>query len=274
MKHLLNRKPDYTGLLIGIFLIVFAPGLFAQQTFTYERSTPPDMEMLTEAREVFEYEVSYGFITLGWIEVELLPDSTYGGEKVHHLRAVMRSNSRVLFIGKKEVHYHSLFQYNSEWPYALEFWRDDIHDEEYGRVRIRFDREEDKVRFYERGEFTESLDLEEPANGGLTGFYLSRMFAGIEEPYALPVYIENEKGSITSGSSPATEERSYEAFEHPVETYMSEGNADIDGPFGFSGEFKSWFATDDLRVPVEAHVKVIFGNVKIRLISYERQSSL
>jgi len=66
--------------------------------------------------------------------------------------------------------------------------------------------------------------------------------------------------------------RSYEAFDEDIETYMSEGRADINGPFGFRGKFKSWFSTDDLRIPVEAHVRVIFGNVKVRLISYERQA--
>jgi hypothetical protein len=264
LKHLLSS-------IFFLFLFYLtASSLFAQEGFTYDRDEPPTMEMLIEAREVFEYEVRYGFFTLGWVDVELLPDTTYNGEKAYHLRTRIRSNRRVPFVGTRIVNYENLFQYNEEWPYSFEFWRDDIHDDEYDIVRIIFDREAGEVRFFEDGEPADTLQLEEPASGGDIIFYYSRLFAGMEEPYTLPAYIENEKGVVTARSSRSTEMRSYDAFDNPVETYLSEGEADVDGPFGFRGTFKSWFSTDDLRVPVEAHVRVIFGNVKVRLISYRR----
>lgn len=255
----------------GLLLLIFIPDLFAQSEFTYERDEPPTMEMMINAREVFRYEVTYGWFTLGWIDVQLLHDSTYNGQTAYHLQTVMKANSSNILIGKNLVHYENLFQFNEEWPYSFVFWRDDLHDNEPNRTRIIFDRDSSKVRFYEHGEFQESLDLEEPASGGDIIFYYSRMFAGEETPYELPVYIENELGKVTSKSSKKTEMREYEAFDEPVETYLSEGNADINGPFGFRGRFKSWFTTSDLRVPVEAHVKVIFGNVKVKLISYRKE---
>lgn len=259
-------------LLSNITILLFVPALFAQSELTYEREEPPSMQMMLDAKEVFEYEVRYGFLTLGWVDVELLPDTTYGGEKAYHLRTTMRSNRRIPFIGTSIVNYENIFQFNEKWPYSHLFWRDDIHEEEYNSVRIVFDRDVDEVRFFEYGEPTDTLALEEPASGGDIIFYYSRMFAGVEEPYTLPAYIEDEKGMVTAKSSPETEVREYEAFDEPIETYRSEGVADVDGPFGFNGTFKSWFATDDLRVPVEAHVRVIFGNVKVRLINYERGS--
>ncbi|MGM0459317.1 MAG: DUF3108 domain-containing protein [Bacteroidota bacterium] len=241
------------------------------QEITFERDSPPTSEMLMQTRETFEYEVKYGFLTLGWVDVELLPDSTFNGQPVKHLRTRIRSNSRIPFVGKDVVNYESLFDFNDEWFYSYEFWRDDIHDENYERLKVHFDRADSLVYFFEEGEPTDTLSLEEPASGGDVVFYYSRMFAGIEEPYELPVYIEGEKGTLTASSGPDTEMRSYDAFDDDVETYYSEGRTDIDGPFGFSGSFKSWFMTDDLRIPVEAHVKVIFGNVKVRLIDYERE---
>ena len=242
------------------------------QEITYERDEPPTTDMLMNVNESFEYEVKYGFFTLGWVDVETLPDSTLDGRKVHHMRTRIRSNSKIPFVGKDIVNYESLFSYNDSTFYAHEFWRDDIHDENYDKLRVDFDRTEDLVYFYEEGETTDTLALEEPASGGDIVFYYSRMFAGIEEPYELPVYIEGEKSTLIASSSSETEMRSYDAFEDEVETYLSEGTTDADGPFGFSGRFKSWFLTDDLRVPVEAHVKVIFGNVKVRLIDYEQHN--
>lgn len=268
MRMLLSRLYKLTVAVLLLFLA--NPGCIVAQQLTYERDSPPTPEMLMDVRETFEYEVKYSFFTLGWVDVELLPDTTLQGEKVHHLRTRIRSNSRVPFVGKNIVNYESLFSHNDDWFFSHLFWRDDIHDEQYETLKVEFDREQMEARFFEMGEPTDTLELEEPASGGDIVFYYSRMFAGIEEPYELPVYIEGEKSTLTAKSSPEIEMRSYDAFEDEVETYRSDGTTDVDGPFGFSGSFTSWFLTDDLRVPVEAHVKVIFGNVKVRLISYER----
>lgn len=269
MRTLLKRLWIKSALVL--FLLGLSTELLAQSEFTFERDEPPTMEMMLDAREVFRYEVTYGWFTLGWIDVQLLPDSTYEGQKAYYLQTVMEANNKNILIGENLVHYENLFQYNEKWPYTFLFWREDLHDDEPNRSRIVFDRDSSKVRFYEYGEFQESLDLVEPASGGDIIFYYSRMFAGMEEPYKLPVYIDNELGYVTSESSKETDMRKYEAFNEPIETYLSEGHADINGPFGFSGNFKSWFSTSDLRIPVEAHVKVIFGNVKVKLISYKRE---
>jgi hypothetical protein len=251
-------------------LCLLVSSAMAQSDLTYDRDEPPDTEMLMTVHERFVYNVRYGFLNLGEVEVELLQDTTYEGKNVLYMRTIMRSNSRIPFVGTRNVHYQNFFNYNEDWFYSHKFWRDDLHDEDYERYKIEFDREKQEVRFFEQGEAMDTLDLEEPASGGDIIFYFGRLFAGTDESYELPVYIDNEKGYVTADNSPETEERSYDAFSAPIQTYMSEGNADIDGPFGFRGRFRAWFATDDLRVPVEAHVRIIFGNVKIRLISYER----
>lgn len=268
MRMHLNRL--FKALFLLVFFFMIAEVLPAQSMLTYDRDEQPTMEMLLEAREVFEYEVSYGFFTLGWVDVELLPDTTYNEEEVYHLRTTIRSNSRVPFVGTRIVNYENFFSFNQFFPYSHLFWRDDVHDEIFEVVKVVFDRDENKVHFYEEGEYTNSLDLVEPASGGDIIFYYSRMFAGIETPYRKPAFIEGDMGIVSASSSKKTEMREYDAFDEPISTYLSEGNADVDGPFGFRGSFKSWFSTDDLRVPVEAHVRVIFGNVKVRLISYER----
>lgn len=255
--------------LISFTILLYLP-LKAQSQLTYNGTEPPTMEQLIDAREVFTYEVSYGFMTLGWIDVQLLPDSTYQGETAYHLRTTIRSNRRNILAGNRHVNYENLFQYNDKWLYSHLFWRDDIHDDEFDRVRIVFDRQNGMVHFYERGEYETSLPIEEPASGGDIIFYFSRLFAGTSETYVMPAFIENELGYVRADNSSEIEMRSYEAFEDEIPVYRSEGVADIEGPFGFRGRFRAWFSTDDLRVPVEAHVRVIFGNVKVRLISYER----
>lgn len=259
-----------TNILLYLLVLIASVDLSAQQILTYESDSQPDLTTLLEARETFEYKVTYGFLTLGWVDVELLPDTTYNGSKAYHMRTRIRSNNRIPFVGTRIVQYENIFTVRNDTIYSQVFWRDDIHDDDYDRYRIIFDREDENVYFFERGEPSDTLALEDPASGGDIVFYYSRLFAGVEDPYHLPVYIENERGDLEASSSPDISRRSYDAFDEPIETYFSEGIADVDGPFGFNGEFKSWFGADDLRIPVEAHVRIIFGNVKVRLINYER----
>ncbi|MGF1669636.1 MAG: DUF3108 domain-containing protein [Balneolaceae bacterium] len=264
MKNLLISA----GCLLFLSVPDFTP-LLAQPELTFTRSEPPDLEMILSVRERFEYKVTYSFFTVGWIEVELMPDTTYNGKKARHLRTIIEANHRVPFVKRNLSHFQNLFFTDEKYAYSYVFWRDDLHDDQPEAQKIIFDREMNEVRFFEKGEPGDTLALEEPASGGDISFIISRMFAGIEEEYRLPVYLDGKMGYVSSISGPVTEMREYEAFDKPIETFKSEGTAEIDGPFGFTGDFKSWFATDDRRLPLEAHVRVLFGNVKIKLTNYE-----
>lgn len=258
-------------LLVGLLPVAASAQKTALEELSWERGTPPDMEEILSIRERFVYEVHYSFFRLGEIEVELLPDTTVNGRQLQQMRTVIRSGSGIPFLRNRHVRYTNTFHYDREAIYSHRFWRDDLHDNEPMRADIQFDREEMEVRFFERGEPKDTLELVEPASGGDIIFFYARMFAGEEEPYALPVFISEEGlGEVRASSSPWAEIREYEAFDEPVATYRSDGVADIDGPFGFTGNFSSWFLTDDRRLPLEAHVKILFGNLKISLISYEQ----
>lgn len=252
----------------AVIVLLLPAALPAQLTF--EKGTPPSMDELASIQERYLYNVRYGFFNLGEIEVIVTPDTTWQGMELIHLRTIMRSNSRIPLVGERDVHYQSFSGYTEEWPFSYQFWRDDMHSEEYDRYKIIFDRDAGEVIFHEYAEPTDTLALEEPASGGDVIFLYARQFAGTDQGYQLPVYIDDEQGSVTASNSPQIEQRSYDAFPEPIDTYYSEGVADIDGPFGFTGNFRAWFATDDLRIPLEAHVRVLFGNVRVSLIDYER----
>ncbi|MEX2584852.1 MAG: DUF3108 domain-containing protein [Balneolaceae bacterium] len=256
-------------LSISLFLLLTVLPLYGQSNGEEQRIAPPDIHELMSVRERFVYNVRYSFFNLGEIEVELMPDTLWNGRPVQRMRTIMRSGSGVPFVRNRNVHYQNFFTYTPEAMYSHRFWRSDLHDDEPERSEIIFDREAGLVLFFERGEPRDTLELVEPASGGDVIFFYSRMFAGTEQAYRLPVFIDDELGMVSAVSSPETELRSYDAFSEPIETYESEGVADIDGPFGFTGRFRSWFATDERRIPVEAHVRVLFGNVRITLKSYE-----
>jgi hypothetical protein len=232
---------------------------------------PPTMEELLEWKEVFTYKVKFGFFKLGEVKTEIISDTTYQGQKIWWLRTVITSNSGIPFVGDEENHYNTFMVETDSTPYTKLYWRDDIDEEEFEAEVYEFDYKKEKVYFSKMGEPVDTLALTEPSTSGQLIFYYSRLFAGTNKDYRLPVYLEGEKGYINGTNSSEIEERDYDAFDDPVKTYFSEGDADIEGPFGFKGKYKAWYIADDLRVPAEAHAKVWLGNVKVKLIDYKKE---
>lgn len=239
---------------------------------SYENADrPPTMEELVKWKEVFTYKVKFGFFKLGEVKTTIIQDTTYKGERIWWLRTVITSNSGLPFVGEEENHYNTYMVATDSTPHTKLYWRDNVDEEEYESEVYEFDYENEKVYVSENMTPIDTLALTEPSSSGQLVFYYSRLFAGTGQNYRLPVYLEREKGYINAMNSTETVMRDYDAFDDPVETYFSEGDADIDGPFGFRGKYKAWYIADDLRVPAEAHAKVWLGNVKVQLIDYKKE---
>ncbi len=259
-----------------MFLLPLAglqPEVNAQDSrLTYEHpDRPPSMDELLKWKEVFTYEVRFSFFKLGEVQTEIVRDTTHLGQKVWWLRTIITSNSSVPFVGKEENHYNTFMVKGDSLPYTTLYWTDNVDERKFDDERYRFDYEGRKVYFFNDGEPADTLELTEPSSSGQLVFYYSRLFAGTNYDYRLPVYLEGEKGFINGKNYRDIEMREYKAFEGPIETFYSEGDADIDGPFGFRGNYKAWYIADDLRIPAEAHAKVWLGNVKVRLIDYKKE---
>ena len=274
IKPTLLQRFIKNRLFLGIlFLAVFSLNGLAQDTqITYEHPDhPPTMNELLKWKEVFTYEVKFGFFKLGKVQTQILRDTTYRGQKVWWLRTKITSNPSIPFVGHEENHYNTFFVKTDSLPYTALYWRDDIDDRKFKAERYRFDYDNKKVYYSEQGKAVDTLSVTEPSSSGQLIFYYSRLFAGTNKPYRLPVYLEDKMGYINGRNTTNTEMRKYDAFDQPVKTYYSYGDADIDGPFGFKGKYKAWYLADDLRVPVEAHAKVWLGNVKVKLIDYKKE---
>lgn len=232
---------------------------------------PPTMQELLEWKEVFTYKVKFGFFKLGEIKTEVICDTTFHGEKVWWLRTIITSNSGIPFVGKEENHYNTFMVITDSTPHTRLYWRDDVDEKEFSAERYEFDYENEAIYYSEEGQPIDTLEVTEPSSSGQLIFYYSRLLAGTDKDYRLPVYLDRKKGYINGTNSREIEMREYDAFEDPVKTYSSEGDADIDGPFGFRGKYRAWYIADDLRVPAEAHAKVWLGHVKVQLIDYKKE---
>lgn len=252
---------------------MMSTNVFGQHSYPKNTTEQPTMQDIFSVKETFKYEVKYGFFKLGWIEVELLSDTLFDGSIKKHMVTEIRSNSRIPLVGTELDLFHSLFYVNDDGiPVTSYYWKDNTDEDKYKEIIYEFDREKEVVRYKEEDDTRDTLELVEPATSGQEIFYFSRLYAGSDIDSRLPVYVTKKLGYINMVNSSKIEMRNYAPFEDKVETYLSRGTTEnIDGPFGFSGDFRAWYLADDLRVPLEARVKVLFGNAIVRLIEYKRE---
>ncbi len=266
------RSALISMLLCLIFLLAQSSPVRAQDSLlTYNHpDRPPTMEELLTWKEVFIYEVQYGFLNLATIQTTIVRDTLHRGQQVWWLQTVIKSNPDIPFIRREENEYNTFFVATDSLPYTQVYWRDNMDENEYNEERYFFDYDRQKVYVSERGQPVDTLEITQPANSGHLTFYYSRLFAGTGKEYRYPVYINQEKGYITGQNSSESKRRQYWAFAQPIETYSSNGQVDVNGPFGFTGNYKAWHSADDLRIPVEAHVKVWLGSVKVKIVNYQK----
>ena len=261
-------KPLLT-VLIGLLPIAAA---WAQPAFTEER--PPAMEELFEYDERFRYKISYGWFTVGWVDVRLRGDSLIDGRPAYLLETKVTSNSKLPLVGDEVAIFRSWMIQGDSTFYAHSFWMDNIDEGIYKEDYYRFDRTDSLVYLHHEDVPDDTLALEEPASAGHILFYMTRLYAGTNYRLDVPIYLEEGKGRAITNFTQRINRRSYEAFEDEITTYFAYGETTVTGPFGLNGDFKAWFGTGPLRIPLEAHLKVFLGNVKVRLIAYSRSEGL
>lgn len=273
----MNKSPKIRSLNLvirSLFLILLvSPSVSGQTIFPAEKNRPPTMDEILSVKEHFLYEITYGFIKLGEIEVEITGNTTYEGHRHLILRTYIEANPPIPFVDDEEDQFTSYFFVNEDGlPVESLYWKDNLDENKKREIIYTFDRENGIVHYKEEDDSRDTLKLEEPATSGHVIFFFSRLFAGSENDFKLPVYVTKKHGYVFGENFTKTEKRKYEAFEEPIRAYLMHGSTqNIEGPFGFSGNFRAWFLADDLRVPLEARVRVFLGNVKVKLIKYTRE---
>jgi hypothetical protein len=230
----------------------------------------PTLDEIMSLNEEFLYHVSYGFFHLGEVRVLLHKDTVYNGKPAMLFENRMKANASLPFVGYKEEHFKSFITWDGSTLREEYFFVNDLDDEIEKKYEYIFDYERQKVYTREEGVPKDTLALKEGASGGDIIFMISRPYAREGGNYFMPVYVNFKQGPLVAQTKALGEKRSYKAFSEPIKTIRSEGVANFEGPFGFSGKFISWFANDSTRIPLEAHAKVWVGNVKVRLERYKR----
>lgn len=134
---------SFKQMVIFILLCTFVGvggSVAAQDLYPSDKETAPDMEDFFSVKETFRYEVKYGFLKLGWVNVELLSDTLYQDQQRKHILTEIESNSKIPFMGKELDRLNSIFYVNDEgWPVENKYWKDNIDEDEMNEIQYWFD---------------------------------------------------------------------------------------------------------------------------------------
>ncbi len=273
-----SAKPVILLLSFLLIIPVLGFGMFYSGAGKSSDSTVTRRELVHRfwnIREHLTYKVKYGFLTLGSVIVDVLPDTSYRGKMYREMRVIVKSNPSLPFVGNKEDDFYSLMSRNDTTAYDALFWANDIDDHIHNKTLYKLHYDEGKVYSYIREKSDgpliakDTLPLDKPSICGPAFFYIFRLYTQPDARGRIPIYINQKEETVKLNCDGDRRNSKIDALsDTKIPLIKSSGNAGFDGPFGFKGDFSAWFTDDSLRIPVSAHLKVWIGSVSVHLESY------
>lgn len=141
-------------------------------------------------------------------------------------------------------------------------------------MRLYFDYDHMKVLVEEgvpgNEELTDTLEIDNYFQDGLSLFYFARGFIGTDENRTIPTLVNKDVVSTDFVFNGERTSRKSKVVDYPVEVIELTGSANFSGIFGMTGAFRGWFTNDYAAIPIEAKLRVLIGNVTIELIEWNR----
>lgn len=254
----------------SFFILIFAV-LSAVTAISLMKSSthaPPAMSEILMKGERYEYQVRYGFLRLGNVYVSVR-DTLIEDQQSHVISAVMISNSSLPFVGYREYHFNSIVTENDGNLITSYFWVDNIHRERFPLNSYTFDYNNGLIYSFEHPRSRDTLALQNVTFGGPELVLFARTHSDTGETHTYPIAIDNEIREVTTHYTSERETIRSGLTGNRQRVIRTDGFADLDGPFGFSGRFVGYVTDDELRLPIETRLSVWIGNATIRLVNYE-----
>lgn len=273
----MSSRAKIVGLgFILIFLLMSFLGIQARSYFqelnTVNLDDSARLKRLVGLRERLTYEAYYGFMKLGEAVVEQYRDTTYKGQRRRLIRTVVTSNPKLLFVGYKEEHFSSIIASNDTTVFDLYYWKDDVAGKKKKMEEYEYDYRNGRVIARKPKSKADTLRLRGPSISGPSVIYHTRLIAGTGKSTRIPIFINQKQHFISMKDYRRSEKVENSTFGNTHENaWYVDGDAAFDGPFGFSGKFKGWVMKDKYEnVPLEGHVKVWIGSIRVKLVKYEK----
>ena len=223
--------------------------------------------------EELTYNVSYAFIDIGQVRLQIGDKITRDGRTFYKTKAYIDSYKGVPFVDLHTVYESSVdSQYYSRYfrgrTKTDSGWYYHVYDFDYPGRRIVISQGLGE-NFVSKKNDTLSIDT--LYQDGLSLFYFARSKVLSGKKFSVPTVVGEKKGRTILNYSRVHSDREIDAVNYPVDAVYLEGSADFVGVFGLTGDFEGWFSNDKACVPILAKMGVIIGKISIELIKWKRE---
>lgn len=258
-------------------LLVSSGGLFVARSsgpsLTYEYEPP---EVRLQVGEWLEYEVSYSFITLGTIRIEVIDSDTSDGRTVYKTRAFIDSAPGLPFVKLNYVYVSEM----DEGVYSHRFHEENVSSKEKVVKDFVFDydlgRAVKATKYLAedgalRRQLMDTILITDKVQDGASLFYFARKNIFLAKPATVQIVVDRKQETARINYRNEITSVNIDALDYPVEVRYFDGRADFVGVFGLTGAFRGWFSNDEAAVPIIARMNVILGSIYIELKHWKRQ---
>ncbi len=226
--------------------------------------------------EELKYEISYGFIKLGYLKYTLSGLRKDGKKTIYNARLEMKTYPEVPFVKLNDI-FESEMELSDEKLYTDQFFETNFKEKSITRTDCRFDYKKQRIKLkketdgrIEKDTVMSIDNAEIRFRDEITWQYDARRNSFTNKNYIIPVFKDGDESSVKYSFNFNKTLVKIDAFQYDLSVIKMEGTLDYTGFFGFKGEFLIMLSDDEQRVPIKAYFNSSLGNVTLELISYKK----
>jgi len=232
-------------------------------------------EKVFEVGEELKYEVSYGFIKLGFVKFVLTNSRKEDKKSVYNARLEIKSYPEVPFIKLNEI-FETVMCLKKDEVYSEKFFETNFKDKSIIRTDYKFNYPKNTVKVLKEKDGNIEKDFSKPIEKNtylrdeISWIYDARINSFENKNFNIPVFVNEEETSVRYSFNTNRTVVNIEKYDFDIMVIKMEGIADFTGFFGFKGEFLILLSDDEERVPIKAYFNSTLGNVVWELTSFKK----
>lgn len=232
-------------------------------------------EKVLDVGEELKYEVSYGFIKLGYVKFILSNSRKENKKLLYNAKLEIKTYPEVPFIKINEI-FETEMQFEDDNLFTEKFYETNFKDRSISRTDYRFNYKKEIVKVVKETDGNIEKNVQMPIKKNvkyldeLCWHYDARMNSFSNKNYNIPVYINEEESSARYSFNVNKTVVNIDKCAYDISVIKMEGTCDFTGFFGYKGEFLILLSDDEYRVPIKAYFNSSLGNVVWELTSYKK----
>ena len=257
---------------IRISLFVFLILLILKISFTNKAYS---QEKVLEIGEELKYEVSFGFIKLGYLNFKLTGVRKEGKKIFYNTKLEVKTYPEVPFIKINEI-FESEMQLEDHALFTQKFFETNFKDRSISRTDYKFNYTKEFVKINKETDGNIELDTKVKIKENvfykdeISWQYDARLNSFTNKNYNIPVFTNEDESSVRYSFNVNKTFVKIEKHDYDIAVVKMEGTSDYTGFFGFKGEFLILLSDDEERVPIKGYFNSSLGNIVCELISFKR----